>query len=408
MAVTDGLLSIDDRVIDFFPDEMPAEVSDNLAAMKVRHLLSMNTGHEDDTTEALRGGDDPNWARVFLSLPVVYEPGTHFLYNSGATYMLSAIVQKLTGETLMEYLKPRLFDPLGIKNPTWPTCPRGINVGGWGLSITTEDIACFGMMLIQKGEFNGKQILSPEWLELATSYHSDNSINQENPDWQQGYGFQFWLCRHNAYRADGAFGQWCVIMPEQDAIYAGTSGVDDLQAILDLIWDDLLPAMQKDALPESPQENAALLERLETLAIPARVGDLSSPLEESLNGNKYEFEPNDTKLTSIQFDFTDDACIVTLTDGYGEHSLECGRGKWTRGIMGLEMLDNGMVTSDKVAASISWLDKDTLSCNSYLYETPHGINFTCEFINDEVIVAPTINVSLWHDGWPTLTGKLVE
>ncbi len=408
MAVHEGLLTIDDRVIDHFPDETPDAVSDNLAAMRVRHLLSMNTGHDEDTTSHLRENGETNWAKAFLSLPVEHEPGTHFLYNSGATYMLSAIVQKLTSQTLLEYLEPRLFVPLGIQNPTWQTCPRGINVGGWGLSVTTEDIACFGQMLLQKGEYNGQQILTPEWVELATSYHSDNSINQENTDWRQGYGFQFWLCRHNAYRGDGAFGQYCVVMPEQDAVFAATSGVSDMQAVLDILWDDLLPAMQDGPQAEAPEDVAVLKARLEQLEIPARIGALVSPLEAKVSGNKYALEENQLGLTSIAFAFDEDNCVVTLADSVGEKTIACGRGKWVRGTMDLGILRHGMIDSKKVAATSSWLDDDTLTFNLCLYETPHALSMTCEFINDEIVLAPSMNVSFDEEGIPPITGRLVQ
>src|SRR5262245_38947833 len=134
MAVAEGRLSVDDPVLSFFPEDTPEQVSENLASMRVHHLLSMSTGHAEDTTKGLREQPEGNWARAFLAAPVEHQPGTHFLYNSGATYMLSAIVQRLTGMTLLEYLRPRLFEPLEIENPTWETCPRGINVGGWGLN----------------------------------------------------------------------------------------------------------------------------------------------------------------------------------------------------------------------------------------------------------------------------------
>ena len=130
LAVDEGLLTVDDPVIGFFPDDLPATVNDNLAAMTVHHLLAMYTGHSEDTTDHLHTAADGNWARAFLAQPVTHAPGTHFLYNTGATYMLSAIVQKLTGQTLIDYLTPRLFAPLGIANPTWESCPRGINTGG--------------------------------------------------------------------------------------------------------------------------------------------------------------------------------------------------------------------------------------------------------------------------------------
>ncbi len=150
-ATGEGRLSVEDTVLSFFPDDAPEQVHANLAAMRVRHLLSMSTGHDKDSMEALFEQPEGNWVRGFLAAPVEHEPGTHFVYNSGATYMLSAIVQKLTGLTLLDYLRPRLLTPLAIEQATWQSDPRGINVGGWGLSITTEAIARFGQLYLQHG-----------------------------------------------------------------------------------------------------------------------------------------------------------------------------------------------------------------------------------------------------------------
>src|SRR6266496_4067179 len=133
LAVNEGRLTVDDHVLKFFPDEAPSNPGENLRAMCVRHLLSMNTGHKEDTTRYVFQGEGTNWVRAFLLLPVEYKPGTWFVYNTAATYMLSAIITTLTGESLLDYLRPRLFDPLGIEYPTWETDPRGINLGGTGL-----------------------------------------------------------------------------------------------------------------------------------------------------------------------------------------------------------------------------------------------------------------------------------
>ncbi|HEU0296567.1 MAG TPA: serine hydrolase, partial [Anaerolineales bacterium] len=192
LAVAEGLLTVDDPVLKFFSDDAPAKPGKNLKAMRVRHLLSMNTGHKEDTTRHVFRGEDDNWARVFLSLPVKYKPGTWFVYNTAATYMLSAIITKLTGESLLDYLRPRLFDPLGIENPAWETDPRGINLGGTGLHIATEDIARFGQMYLQKGMWQGQRIVPEKWIDEATKATSDNSNTQTNPDWAVGYGYQFW------------------------------------------------------------------------------------------------------------------------------------------------------------------------------------------------------------------------
>ncbi|MCA1596813.1 MAG: beta-lactamase family protein, partial [Chloroflexi bacterium] len=231
LAISEGRFSLDDTVVSFFPDDVPPEVGEHLAAMRVRHLLSMSTGHGEDTLGSLTRGQVENWVQAFLGCPVVYEPGTHFLYNSGATYMVSAIVQKTTGSTVLDYLKPRLFDPIGITGPAWESCPRGINTGGWGLSVRTEDISRFGQLYLQKGIWEGRRLLPEEWVIEATSRHIANGDNPES-DWNQGYGYQFWRCRHNAYRGDGAFGQYCVVMPEQDAVLAITAGLGDMQAPL--------------------------------------------------------------------------------------------------------------------------------------------------------------------------------
>ena len=162
--------------------------------------------------------------------------------------MLSAIVQKVTGETVFNYLRPRLFDPLGIENPTWDASPQGITFGGVGLNIRTEDIARFGQLYLQKGQWNGKQLLPASWVETATARQTSNGSDPTS-DWDQGYGYQFWRCRHGFYRGDGAFGQYCIVMPDQDAVVAITSGTRNMPAIMNLVWDKLLPAMQPMPLP---------------------------------------------------------------------------------------------------------------------------------------------------------------
>jgi CubicO group peptidase (beta-lactamase class C family) len=185
LAVSEGCFSLDDTVLSFFPDETPVEMSDFLAAMCVRHLLSMSTGHAVDTWAYMQERPDGDWIKGFFDVPVRHAPGTHFLYNTGATYMLSAIVQKTTGMKLIDYLQPRLFEPLGIENATWDESPQGIRVGGIGLNIKTEDIARFGQLYLQKGMWQGKQLLSEEWVKAATSYQMSNGYGPQS-DWAQG------------------------------------------------------------------------------------------------------------------------------------------------------------------------------------------------------------------------------
>ncbi|MEO8351317.1 MAG: serine hydrolase [Chthoniobacteraceae bacterium] len=249
LAIQDGKLSLDDPVLKFFPDAAPADPSDNLKAMTVRDLLTMTCGHD---TELKAVGEAPSVKR-FLAHPVPHKPGTHFQYNTMGTYTLSAIVTKATGQTVLDYLKPRLFEPLGIEDPRWDASPEGYSFGGYGLWLRTEDIAKFGQLHFQKGKWRGRQIVPEDWVAQATSKqvpNEDESHANIGSDWQRGYGFQFWQCRHQAYRGDGAGGQFCVVMPEQDAVVAITSETGNLQGELDLIWDNLLPAFQAEPLPE--------------------------------------------------------------------------------------------------------------------------------------------------------------
>jgi CubicO group peptidase (beta-lactamase class C family) len=243
LAIAERRLALTDRVIDLLPGEAPAEIDDHLAHLTVRHLLTMTTGHaaeslpEDERTIASR------WAQHILAEPLEFEPGTHFQYNSGASYLLSAIVQSLTGATLLDYLTPRLFEPLDIPTPGWLVSPQGINTGGWGLSLRTEDIAKFGQLYLLRGQWNGARLVPAEWIDEATRRQVSNGDPHEADDWTQGYGYQFWRCRHGAFRGDGMLGQFCVVMPDQDAVLVLTGDVQDMAAELNLLWKHLLPAL---------------------------------------------------------------------------------------------------------------------------------------------------------------------
>ena len=248
-AVAENRLKVTDKVISFFPNDLPSEISPNLAELEIKDLLSMTCGHATDPTSSIRKGDT-SWENQFLATPFVHKPGTKFVYNSLGTYMLSAIVQKVTGQKVIDYLYPRLFRPLGIAGAEWQTSPSDVNCGGWGLFIKTEDMAKMGQFLLQKGKWNGKQLLPEAWFDEATSIHimqpeaNAGKLKPKDSDWVQGYGYQVWRCRYNAFRADGAKGQFIVVLPEKDAVIVTTANVDDMQAELNLIWKYILPALK--------------------------------------------------------------------------------------------------------------------------------------------------------------------
>ena len=253
LAVHDGKLSVQDRVMGFFPDAAPENPSENLKSMRVLDLLTMSTGHQDEPN--LRSSQD--WIKTFLAHPVPREPGSFFRYNTPATFMQSAIVQKVTGQSVVDYLQTRLFDPLGIDAPKWDKNPQGISIGGYGLYLKTEDIAKFGQLYLQKGRWENQQLIPSDWVQEATNKQVSNGSDAAS-DWNQGYGYQFWRCRHNAFRGDGKDGQFCVVLPDQDAVVVMTANTTNMQAQLSLVWEHLLGEFREKPLPEAPKDRENL------------------------------------------------------------------------------------------------------------------------------------------------------
>lgn len=250
-AADEGLLKLDDKVISFFSEFLPEEVSENLRSMTIKDLLTMTCGHEE---EAHWWENPDHWRALFLANPVPQIPGTYYKYNSLGSYMLSAIVQKVSGEKIVDYLRPRLFEPLVITKAEWEESTEGINKGGWGLSLKTEDLAKFGLFYLHKGLWNGRQLLSREWIEDATAFHTASAHSglrpemvtaemREGDDWTQGYGYQIRISRHNSYRADGAGGQFVLVIPDKDAVIVQTAWEPRVQLAIDQVWKYLYPAL---------------------------------------------------------------------------------------------------------------------------------------------------------------------
>jgi len=375
MAIAEGRFRIDDTVISFFPDETPGEVSPNLAAMTVRHLLTMSAGHSPATVGAVMRFSGDDWVHSFLSLPVADPPGSRFVYSSAASYMLSAIVQKTTGQKLVDYLRSRLFEPLGIPRPAWEEDPHGINVGGYGLSVRTEDVAAFGQLYLQEGRWKGRTLVDPSWVAEATSLQIQTGPDP-NSDWAQGYGYQFWRSRHG-YRCDGAFGQYCVVVPEHDLVVAITSGSDRMHGILEALWNVLLPGRVAGELPPDPAAQRALALRLGSLRLETPSGDASSPAESTLHGAEYRFDPNALGVRSVRFGF--DAAGCTLEFGWESRPavrrLSFGSGEWRKGRSNLAPEWRGA----PLAACGAWPRPEQLDVDVCLYATPFRQRLSFEF-----------------------------
>lgn len=372
LAIGEGLLTLDDRIVDLLPDDLPTDIDSHLADLTVRHLLTMTTGHATDTVALADASHGDSWARAILAQPLEFAPGTHYVYNSGATHMLSAILQRLTGQRLLDYLGPRLFEPLGITGATWESSPQGIDAGGWGLSITTEQLAVFGQLLLQRGRWNGRQLVPAEWIDVATCQQVDTSTADHDLDGRQGYGYQFWRNRLTGYRADGAFGQFCVVPPEQDAVVVLTSALPVSQLALDLVWEHLLPALGDTVLPPaaSPLEG-----ELAALTLPTVVGEASTPAAHRVAGIRFSFDHSTVRAMTVE------PGVLTVDEDGVITVLPFGNGKWIES------------AGARVWASGAWVSPDTLVVRAYDVVTPFSRTVELTFANDTVTLDISQNVA---------------
>ncbi|MER5474335.1 serine hydrolase domain-containing protein [Streptomyces sp. NPDC002685] len=372
-AVAEGLLDLDDPVISYFP-EFEADITDPRSrAMLVRHVAAMASGHLAETYADAVRLDREEAVRGFLLIPPDRDPGTVFAYNQSATYTLATIVQRVTGLSLTAYLRPRLFDPLGIGETAWTRNRAGREIGFSGLHAATDAIARLGQLYLREGVWEGQRVLPASWITEATRTHiatADGTPEGARSDWQQGYGLQFWRARHG-YRGDGAYGQYCVVLPEHDAVIATTAATDRMQDLLDLMWRHLLPAFGTAPLPGGGQGDDALRRRLARLALPP-VEARSEPPEPGDAWSDAVFVPeggvcaDQRSLTGVVVAEGDKGRRVTLVEGDRRLDLRLGGTGWT--------VDPGPTPT---AVSGGWTDSGTLRVDVLFLETPHRMTVTC-------------------------------
>ncbi|WP_055489211.1 serine hydrolase [Streptomyces sp. TP-A0356] len=384
LAVAEGLLDLDAPVISYFP-EFEADITDPRSrAMLVRHVASMASGHLTETNVEAFGLDRAEPVRGFLLIPPDRDPGTVFAYNQPATYTLAAIVQRLSGQSLTEYLRPRILDPLGIGEVAWIQHPRGRDLGFSGLHAPTDAIARLGLLYLQDGVWEGRRLLPSSWVAEATRPHistADGTAESAASDWQHGYGFQFWMSRQG-YRGDGAYGQFCVVLPEHDAVIATTAATEQMQKLLDEIWRHLLPAFRPGPPADLPafrpgppadhaDEDKALRHRLDRLALPP-VAAHPAPAAGSgpwpgarltPRGGRCTDQPT---LTAVEVAEKDGAWTVTLVEGEDRLALGLPGSRWA--------VDEGPTPR---AVSGGWTDPDTLRVDVLFLETPHRLTVIC-------------------------------
>ncbi len=382
-AVSENRIRVQDQVISFFPEYQDLSKNPFMADLKIQDLLTMSVGHEKEPLRSVIMMQS-DWIRGFLAWPIVGQPGTKFLYNTLSTYMLSAILQKVTGQSVLEYLEPRLLKPLGITGIDWEKDPKGINTGGWGIRVKTEDLAKLGLLYLNHGRWNGKQILSAAWVKEATTKHIDQNpmasqAKKDSSDWLQGYGYQFWRSRNQSFRGDGAYGQYMIVMPEQDAVVIITSESKDLQDELNMVWNHLLGAFAKEKLAPNKKAHADLMRYSKGLHLDLPTNLINSGNENLLN-RTFELSKNQLDFTKFELLKSGDDLIANITTGDSKtHQIPLGFKKWAVGktdLLGPYALRSARVDLDKLgpfptASSYYWKDAITLVMTMRYIHSPH-------------------------------------
>jgi CubicO group peptidase (beta-lactamase class C family) len=326
-AVADGLLGVDDRVVDVLDDHVPADVSPQASQLSVQHLLTMTTGHRADMLTDAWALEPADLVKDFLRVPAPEPAGTRHAYNNPTSFVLARMVERVTGRSVPDLLDDRLFRPMGVEHADWDRVASGATFGFHGLHLTTEAVAAFGELLLRRGRWRGRQLVAREWLDLATRRHVETGPTADGwhaADWLEGYGYHFWMSRHG-YRGDGAMGQYCLVIPEHDLVVAITAATTDMQAPLDAVWDCLLPGMGRAG---SPEDDQAVAERMGRLSLPGVTGDSGPGRTATAVIDASAGVPALPDGTSVAIDPVGGGWRVRFDTGETTLTVDVGHGTW--------------------------------------------------------------------------------
>jgi CubicO group peptidase (beta-lactamase class C family) len=403
MALEEGRFALTDKVAGFFPEYVPATPGEHLAAMTVEDLLTMRTGHAEETSGSRWRGLRTSWIAEFFKIPVVHRPGTVYKYTSAASYMLSAIITRTTGERLHDYLRPRLFEPLGISGETWDMGPDGINPGGNGLTCRTVDVLKLGILHAQRGVWQGKRLLSEHWIDSATRAHT-----------KEGYGYHWMSGPRRTFCAMGVFGQLLVVFPDHDATLALTSAVNGVNACS----GTLLPRVHKhfqaifaDAAGDQRDAEERLEARSRRVAAMTPLISAATPPAGRAGRLEYRMDSNPLGVSALSLNLTADACTLSLAGAQDEHRIEMGLGHWLEGeacVPAPELHHGYEMQSARVVAGARWTDPDTLEMTWIFVESAFRDTVICRFEGDRVRYSRRVNVNSGALSQPELTGRLAR
>lgn len=378
-AIDENRLRLTDRVATFFPERLPDTIAPWLAQMTVRDLLIMGSGLEINYSSLRANNDD--WISAFLATTPKHEPGTHFYYDSMCSYMLSAIVQRVTGKTLLQYLQEKYFNAMHITAADWEQCPQGYNTGGWGLRVQAESLAKLGILLLNRGNWNGQQLVSAEWIDQATSKQIECAATNTPPtDGNQGYCYQIWRSKYpGSFRADGALAQYVVCVPQFDLAVVINSISYHGHDLLGCIWDHLISAIvSEEPLPAQNKAAKHLQKKCDAFIQPIAQGKPTSKLAKQLaRDGKITLTPE--KCEPLTITLTGDKHL-TLDWHYAGHTISAARlahGKWE-----VDATTHALPLYTITARSrFSGIEPDFVCAGNYAWTSPSVLTMTVYYPN---------------------------
>lgn len=393
IAAGEGKIGFDDLLVDFFPEKLSSAVSSRMRKVTMRHLLTMSSGHEKCPAMDI-ATKTKDWIKGFLESELIYEPGTTFVYNSANSYMISAVLQKVLGSTVFDYLDEKLLQHIGIKNAKWDKCPAGINFGGWGMWLTTSDLMRFARLLLNGGKWDGVELVPEEYFKAATSAQIE-VVGDESPDYQCGYGYHFWMSRHNGFRAAGACGQYVLIYPEQSMYIVITSGMSNMRCLLDAVENSIFKVPSSGSLNDDINEQNRLSEYLTALNHPP----IKSELRFVFDNAEYYIDKNTVGLEQLKINFDDKGCELTF--GWNDYSekLRADYGAYCFNDLILREFERR-----RLAASAAWRSKNTLEIRVYGVETPYRDDYWLEFSENTIQLRRESNLDFLHFQLPVFHG----
>jgi hypothetical protein len=393
LAVAERRFALSSRVLSFFPDKTPAHGGPNLEAMTVEHLLTHTGGQEQGSSGSIWRSIRTSWIDEFFKIPVVHPPGTFFRYSSGASFMLSAILSRTTGQGAHAYLKERLLDRLGVTDLTWDVGPEEINPGGNGISCHTSDLLKLAILHLQGGRWEGDQLLPAAWVEAATTPKHGNP-----------YGYHWWAGPADSFYAYGMFGQFAVVLPDLDAVIAITAATPQGEETLrSLIWRHA-PGFFGGPVAEAGLGTWVIPD----LTVLPQLGAGRSRREADIDGVTFEADANDDGIALIQLNFEDGGCVLTLVDRRGDHTVAMGLGSWRDGetsVSGAGLHHGYESDRSRVVAGAQWLDDDRLEMTWQFVETSFRDRVLITFRSDGLRFERSVNVNSSARHRPPIVGR---